>query len=131
MRSSLIIIGDQNPAPVYGLDQIFRIQHGQGLSGVKDVVDPPGLAGARVIHHVIKIAGRDNNNGLRGIKCVEIQTGRVFHGARVEAGDLVVREVGSDVGAGREFIFDDFDVFRRNPVLCQPIEVPVIIMADA
>ncbi len=68
----LIIIGDQNPAPVYGLGQVFRIQHGEGLPGVEDIVDLPGLAEARVVDHVFKIARRDNHQGLRR-ECVEIQ----------------------------------------------------------
>ena len=57
-----------------GLDQVFRIQHRQGLAGVEDVVDPPRLTELRVVYHVLEITGRDDKKGILWFESVEIQS---------------------------------------------------------
>ena len=65
-----------------------------------------------------------------GIEFVEVQCRLIFHSPGIESGDLVVGLVGGNIGACREFVGDDFDVFRRDPVFRQPFEVPLVIMAN-
>ena len=44
---------------------------------------------------------------------------------------MVIGAVGGNIGACREFVGDDFDVFRRYSVFRQPFEVSLVIMADS
>jgi len=54
----------------------------------------------------------------------------MFHGPWVEAGDLVIGPVGGNVGAGGEFLLDDFDAVGGNMVFRQPFEVSMVIVAN-
>jgi hypothetical protein len=64
------------------------------------------------------------------IKPVEVQRGLIFHSAGIESGNLIIGAVGGDVSAGREFVGDDFDVFRGYSVFRKPFKISLIIMAD-
>ena len=80
--------------------------------------------------HVGNIAGRDDGDRISGVRDIEFEPCLVFHRAGVEAGDLVVVDVGGDVGPGREFLINDADVAVGHAVFFQPLEVPVIVLPD-
>ena len=61
----------------------------------------------RITNHVIEIARADDGDGITGVGVVDRKGSRVFHGAGVEGGNLVVGHVGDDVGAGGGFLFHD------------------------
>ena len=111
------------------LEQFLAVEHGQALTGIEDEGDAGFLELAGVLHHAVAtVGGNDAEGHALGIGHL-VQMG-VAHGARVEGGDLVVVQIGSDEGLGGKGAGDFADMRRIEAQLVQAVQIGLRIVAD-
>ena len=127
----LVLVADEHIGLADATGEGFRFPDRQRLSRVEDAVDAQFIVLGGELHHVGQVARAHDGHGIGSIDSVVAETGLVFHGPRVESGELIRVQVGGDVRPCGQLVLHDADVVRAYPALVQPFEIPVIVPAHA